>query len=156
MKIVTKLACFLVIASLILALPGQNGQAKDDLSPVVPSLASFILPGAGQLINDQPDKALTHFIVILGIDTATYFLSTSLIGSRIITYRLGTTLHLAWSGYSAYDAYQEAKNRNSGIFSSAPGPDRFSEDKSLSLVSSTRQETLPEFSVSRNLGNREL
>ena len=119
MKLSVKLAGLLIFSGLLLTIMGPSGYAAYDISPVVPSIASFILPGAGQLINNQPEKALTHFIIIIGIDTATYLLAGSWYRASWTTYRLGTALHLAWSGYSAYDAYQVATGHRGGIFGSS-------------------------------------
>jgi len=119
MKFQPKLFLLVLLFGLLVTTGGFQSRAADDLSPIVPSLASFILPGAGQLLNDQPEKALTHFVIIVGIDTATYFLAGSLYPGPWTTYRIGTALHLAWSGYSAYDAYQVASHRRRGIFGSS-------------------------------------
>jgi hypothetical protein len=89
--------------------------ADEEISPLVPSVASFILPGSGQLINDQPDKALTHFVVGIGIYSSYTF--TFLYRSPL--FRVIPLLNLAWSGYSAYDAYQVASDRRRGIFGSS-------------------------------------
>ena len=130
MKFALKLLGLFLISGLIVTSFTTNGLADNEISPVVPSLASFILPGAGQLLNDQPEKALTHFVVIVGIDTATYLMAGTFIPRPWTFYRIGTALHLAWSGYSAYDAYQVASRRRSGIFGS-----------SFDLVASEKSET---------------
>lgn len=118
MKIASKLFVLLLVSVVLLLTSGTIGIAAEDISPAVPSIASFILPGAGQFINDQPDKALTHFLIIVGIDSATIFLSRSPMGYAL-NYSLGTALHLAWSGYSAYDAYRVAEEKNRSIFDSS-------------------------------------
>ena len=37
----------------------------------IPGLASLVIPGAGQLINDQMDRAIIHFGVGLAINVGT-------------------------------------------------------------------------------------
>jgi len=110
-----KLLCFLIVSGLLVTSIGSQVMADDEISPVVPSVASFILPGAGQLINDQPNKALTHFVVGIGIYSSYTF--TFLYRSPL--FRVIPILNLAWSGYSAYDAYQVASGRRRGIFGSS-------------------------------------
>ena len=120
MRFSLKLIGLVLISSLLIASLGTNKLVAEELSPVVPSIASFILPGSGQLLNDEPNKALTHFVVIVGIDTATYMFARTTRPFNWTSYRLGTALHLAWSGYSAYDAYQVASGRQQrGIFNSS-------------------------------------
>lgn len=148
MKLSIKILGFLVVSCLLLNLIGSTAVARDDLSPAVPAIASFIIPGAGQLLNEEPNKALTHFVVILGIDTASYFLATTMISP--IPSRLGTTLHLAWAGYSAYDAYQVARGRGGGIFSSSlDWEEREHRASGIDTVDFYRPDRSTEFSVSR-------
>jgi len=75
----------------------------------VPGLASFLIPGLGQLLNDQMDKAIIHFGVFIAID----------IGGRYLVpwYYYGDpytniiwVAHFAWAIYSGYDAYNVAKD----------------------------------------------
>ncbi len=75
----------------------------------IPGLASFVVPGLGQLLNDQMDKAVLHFVVAVGI----YGLGFG-VGWYISPYVLYLTpaLGLGWALYSAYDAYTVAKDQN--------------------------------------------
>ncbi|MCF7891187.1 hypothetical protein K9M78_08220 [Candidatus Bipolaricaulota bacterium] len=148
MRLPIKILGFLVVSCLLFNLIGSTAVADDNLSPAVPAIASFIVPGAGQLLNEEPNKALTHFVVVLGIDTAAYFLTTTMMSG--MPYRLGTTLHLAWAGYSAYDAYQVAKDKKGGIFSSSlqmEEPGGWS--NGIEEVSFYQPKETSEFSVSR-------
>ncbi len=136
-------ALFLIFSLLILS--SESLALADDISPVVPSIASFILPGSGQLINDQPDKALTHFVVFVGIDAAAYVL----LPHTSMYYGLGT-LHFAWSSYSAYDAYQVARRKRGSIFnSSLQLEDASNFSKDLSLAGSFSLDQRSGLSVSR-------
>ena len=77
----------------------------------VPALGSFVLPGLGQLINDQVDKAITHFIIDLGIwgagITVAYLVPPVAIALPIVA--------LGWRIYSGLDAYNVAKDQGFSI-----------------------------------------
>ena len=118
MKSTFKLAGLFLASIILLTSVSGPSYAQSEIEPVVPALASFILPGFGQLINEQPEKALTHFIVDVGIVTAAYFISYPYY--KRAPYVPVGTLHLAWSAYSAYDAYTVAEDRNRTIFGSTP------------------------------------
>jgi hypothetical protein len=72
----------------------------------IPGIASFIVPGLGQLLNDQIDKAILHF----GVDVA--ILGLGFYGAYYLPfgYYLVPALHLGWALYSGYDAYSVAKD----------------------------------------------
>ncbi|MCF7891008.1 hypothetical protein K9M78_07300 [Candidatus Bipolaricaulota bacterium] len=147
MRFSLKLFGLLLMSGLLVSSLGAHSSAADEISPVVPSLASFILPGSGQLINDQPNKALTHFIIGVGIYSSYTF--TFLYQSPL--YRLVPVLNLAWSGYSAYDAYQVARGRRQSIFGSSLDLDSAETvETDLELASSPLTTSGPsrEFSVS--------
>ena len=75
----------------------------------IPGLASFVLPGAGQLINDQMDKAILHFAVAVGIGALGYGIGFYVLPGA---WYLIPTLYFAWSLYSGYDAYTVAKENH--------------------------------------------
>jgi len=112
MKYLPKTVGLLLIFALLAAGFSTTARAQEDLSPIVPAIASFVLPGSGQLVNDQPDKALTHFVVEVGISSVYYFSAIS----RTPIWRVMPALQLAWHGYSSYDAYQVATDRRGSIF----------------------------------------
>lgn len=149
MRFSLKLIGLLFVSGLLITSLGGQSYARNDISPVVPSIASFILPGSGQLINNQPNKALTHFLigaVIYSSYTVTYFG-----GTYDPYYNLLPVLNLAWSGYSAYDAYQVASGRRRGVFGSSLELDSPKQSETdLELASSALSISRPsrEFSVS--------
>ncbi len=101
----------IVVLLLVINLVSVSGAAQDNTDALVSGLMSFLVPGAGQLINDEPDKAIVHFGVFGGIwiasSTIPYF------------FRFGLLADFAWRGYSGYEAYQVARGRkNRSIFSS--------------------------------------
>ncbi|HDJ30195.1 MAG TPA: hypothetical protein ENF29_03990 [Candidatus Acetothermia bacterium] len=86
--------------------------AQSQTEAWVPGFASFLIPGLGQLLLDEPDKAILHF----GVDVAI------LVGGGYVAsimspyywysgYSLVGLAHLAWSLYSGYDAYTTAKEK---------------------------------------------
>lgn len=112
MKYLPKTIGFLLVFALIAAGFSSIGRAQEDLSPIVPAIASFVIPGSGQLVNDQPNKALAHFVVGVGVSSVYYlpFTDTTPI------WKVLPALQLAWHGYSSYDAYQVASVRRESIF----------------------------------------
>lgn len=120
MKLLSTAVPIVLSLLLILSISCLTVSANDrDTTALVNGLASFILPGAGQLLNDQPDKALQHFIVIVGIDAVSVFLAPVLYRSPYSLYSIGLAAHLGWSAFSAYDAYSVAKHQGGGIFDSS-------------------------------------
>lgn len=112
MKYLPKTVGFLLVFALIAAGFSSTSRAQEDLSPIVPAIASFVIPGSGQLVNDQPNKALAHFVVGVGVSSVYYlpFIYKTPI------WRAVPALQLAWHGYSSYDAYQVASGREGRIF----------------------------------------
>ena len=103
----------LIICLLFLNVCSVYGAAEDDMEPFIPAFISFLIPGGGQLINDQPEKALLHFGVFGGIWAVSSI-------SFYSYWRVAGLASLAWSGYSAYDAYKVAEERGGrNLFSSS-------------------------------------
>jgi len=98
----------LVLTGLLVLAVGATGKDNDAW---LPGLASFALPGLGQLINDQADKAFLHFGIMVGIDLGAYYL-VRLLPYSYYSYPLIGLAHLGWALYSAYDAYSVAKEQN--------------------------------------------
>ncbi|GEM_PF-2318144 len=120
MKFLCTAVAILLSVLLMLNISCLTVSATDrNTTSLVNGLASFILPGAGQLLNDQPDKALQHFIIIVGIDATSYLLAPVLYHGAYSFYSIGLAAHLGWSAFSAYDAYTVAKHQGGGIFNSS-------------------------------------
>ncbi len=85
------------------------GQGRRD--PVIYGLASFIVPGLGQYLNGEPDKALVHFLVALAIPVVGYTVAFYAPYGYPIYY-LVPLLQLGWAAYSALDAYETAERYN--------------------------------------------
>ena len=73
-------------------------------SGVVPAVASFLIPGSGQLINGETDKAIGVFVVAAATGAA--FLG----GLPLIGGVLGL-VHLATHVYAVGDAYIQARRK---------------------------------------------
>jgi len=114
MKYLPKIVGYLLVIALLAAGFSSTARAREDLSPIVPAIASFVIPGSGQLVNDQPNKALAHFVVGVGVSSV-YYLPFNPI------WRVLPALQLAWHGYSSYDAYQVASGRKGSIFDASIG-----------------------------------
>ena len=99
----------LVLTGLLVLAVGVIGEESDAW---IPGLASFVIPGLGQLINDQVDKAFLHFGIAVAIDVGGYYLASVLRYTYYYTYPLIGLAHLGWALYSAYDAYSVAKDQN--------------------------------------------
>ncbi len=93
-----------VVLSLLVLMFGATAQPNEAW---IPGIASFAIPGLGQLLNDQSDKAITHFLVDLGI-WAVYLTTARILPPLAIAMPVAL---LGWRGYSAYDAYTVAKDQ---------------------------------------------
>ena len=81
--------------------PRSNGDAA---SGVVPAVASAIIPGVGQLINGETDKAIGVFVVA-AVAGASFLGAIPLLGG-IATFVYGAT----WL-YGVADGYVQGKRR---------------------------------------------
>jgi hypothetical protein len=99
-----KKACLLAVVVIgILSVTFSASAATNEAW--IPGLASFVVPGLGQLLNDQIDKAILHFGIDVAIVALGYYGGLFL----PIGWYLLPALHLGWALYSGYDAYSVAK-----------------------------------------------
>ncbi len=84
------------------ALVKRSGESGG--SGVVPAVCSAVIPGVGQLINGESDKALGVFVVSV-VTGAGFLLGLPLIGGIF-----GLT-HLATHVYAVGDAYIQARKK---------------------------------------------
>lgn len=89
---------------------GVGVSAQDEW---IPGLASFVLPGLGQLLNDQIDKAVLHLAVDVAIIAVGSYASALLL-SPVMFYAV-PALHLGWAVYSGLDAYNVATEQGFSI-----------------------------------------
>jgi len=76
----------------------------------IPGLASFVLPGFGQVLNDEIDKAILHFGVAVALNVGGYYVA-ALLPFSYFSYPLVALIHLGWAAYSGLDAYDVAKDQ---------------------------------------------
>gem|GEM_PF-439098 len=106
-----KVTMVLVVVLGVLALFPLIGAAQGGpRDPVVYGLASFLIPGLGQYLNGEPDKALVHFLVAVAIPTVGYYMAFIAL-NPFLAY-VTPLAQLGWSIYSALDAYNVAKGYN--------------------------------------------
>lgn len=106
-----KIATSLVIVLGALALLSPIAVAQEGpRDPLVYGLASFLIPGLGQYLNGEPDKALMHFLVAVAIPTVGYYMAVITL-NPFLAY-VTPLAQLGWSIYSALDAYNVAKEYN--------------------------------------------
>jgi len=96
-----------VIVSLLAVAFGAAAQPNEAW---IPGVASLVLPGLGQFLNDQVDKAFLHLGIAIALDVGAYYVA-SLLPFSYYSYPLVGLAHLLWGLYSGYDAYTVAKDR---------------------------------------------
>jgi hypothetical protein len=106
---------YLVAAAVVIGLVATIGVSLNAATSDawIPAIASFVIPGLGQLLNDQMDKAIFHFVVDVGINALGYYLTWSALGWY--TAPIWGLAHLGWALYSGYDAYTVAKEKGFSI-----------------------------------------
>jgi len=117
-----KLALVLVVVlGATAAIPFVAAAEERPRDPLIHGLASFLVPGLGQYLNGESDKALVHFLVAVAIPTAGYYLAVA--ANPALTYAI-SLLQLGWHVYSAMDAYNvaQAYNEAHGFSSLNLGP----------------------------------
>ena len=102
----------LLIGLLAVMAAGSFAQAAPKSDAWIPGLASFIIPGLGQLLNDQMDKAIIHFGVAVAISVGGSLISSALFYNGFwYGYSVVAAAYLIWSAYSGIDAYNIAKEQ---------------------------------------------
>jgi len=76
----------------------------------IPGVASLALPGLGQFLNDEIDKAFLHLGIAIALDVGAYY-AAALLPFSYYSYPLVGLVHLAWEIYSGLDAYNVAKEQ---------------------------------------------
>ena len=111
----SKIIVIAISVGLIVLLPSVMGAAQEErVSPRNPFLcgvASFIIPGLGQLLNNEPNKALNHFLIAIAIPVVGYYAALASPTPGLV---IGATAvaQLGWAFYSAMDAYHVAQRFN--------------------------------------------
>ena len=95
-----------VVVSLLAVAFGAAAQPNEAW---IPGVASLVLPGLGQFLNDEVDKALLHLGIAIALDVGAYY-AAALLPFSYYSYPLVGLVHLAWGIYSGLDAYNVAKD----------------------------------------------
>lgn len=104
------IVALLIIASLLVVMTATaSAQQDEEAGPFIPAIASAILPGFGQFLNGEVNKAILHLALDVAIWT-TWGLLGYLPGPVPIGYLAGVAA-LGLRIYSAYDAYTVATER---------------------------------------------
>ncbi|MCR4404541.1 MAG: hypothetical protein NUW06_04595 [Candidatus Acetothermia bacterium] len=98
---------FLTFQATGLAAEEEAGQ----VDPLIPGLASFIVPGTGQLLIGDSDKALVHAIIDLGV-LAAGCSAALLFPVPLVVWEVTVVARLSLSTYSALDAYSSTRELN--------------------------------------------
>lgn len=99
------IARILVGLGIVVGISVMAGAAEVSPTPLVHGLASFVLPGLGQYLNGEPQKALTHFLTDVVLVVASAY--TGYLLPYPLPLYLGL-VPLVWHVYSAVDAYETA------------------------------------------------
>lgn len=86
-------------------------QSEAERSPILYGVGSFFIPGLGQLLQEEPEKAAIHFIVALGIPVAGWLAALASPVSDLVTFATGLA-SLGWGVLSGIDAYRLAQQHN--------------------------------------------
>jgi len=101
-----KLVGVVCVVICLLALPfGASAQSNQAW---IPGVASLVLPGLGQFLNDEVDKAFLHLGIAIALNVGAYYVSALLPFPGV--YGIGL-VYLAWGLYSGYDAYTVARDQ---------------------------------------------
>jgi hypothetical protein len=96
-----------VVLSLLVLTFGATAQPANQAW--IPGVASLALPGLGQFLNDEVDKAFWHLGIAIALDVGAYYVAALLPFSHY-SYPFVGLVHLAWGLYSGLDAYNVAKD----------------------------------------------
>lgn len=110
----------LIVASLLVVMTISVNAQEKNTEAWIPGIASFLIPGLGQLLNDELDKAIVHFVVDIAIIAGGWYVA-ALLPYGWYGYSAVGLAHLAWSLYSGYDAYTVAKETGFSIGLSKDG-----------------------------------
>jgi len=106
------LGIFLVVLTVLIVfdvgpLYAQEAEAEinPDCDPFLGGLASFVIPGWGQWLNGEKDKALVHITVGMGLSVTAFLLRYpfSLVVAGVRT---------LWGLYSTFDAFSKCASQH--------------------------------------------
>ncbi|MCK4319768.1 hypothetical protein KAW38_04315 [Candidatus Micrarchaeota archaeon] len=86
----------------------KTAKKKEEKSPILAAILSFLITGVGQIYNGQITKGIILLLAHLGMWVVVFVLSYFLIGCCMVPIPI-----LIWV-YSIYDAYKTAERINAG------------------------------------------
>jgi len=107
------LVVLLIVGGLLVAMAAGASAQDEEAGPFIPAILSLIIPGWGQLINGEVNKAILHFA--LDVANWTIWSLLSSFPSPIPIGYLSGVAALGLRVYSAYDAYTVADERGFSI-----------------------------------------
>lgn len=108
----------LMIGMLLFAVVSTVGMAQARARPrdsLLYGLGSLIIPGLGQFLNDEPGRALIHFLVALALPVICEIVTDEILPwpfPRRHRRTICSLLSLIWHAHSAIDAYETAEEFN--------------------------------------------
>lgn len=108
-----------IAVSLLIVMTVSVSAQDEEAGPLIPAVASVIIPGAGQLLNGEVNKAILHFALDIA-NWTTWALLGSIPTPIPIGY-LSAVAALGLRAYSGYDAYTVAKETGFSIGLSKDG-----------------------------------
>lgn len=96
------------------------GRQEPNPIPLVHGIASFAVPGLGQYLNGEYDKALVHFAVDVVLLLGGGYLAAILPYPGFSLYWGVGLAHTLWALYSGWDAYTVALRREGLTLRVAP------------------------------------
>ena len=98
-----------VVALLAFSIVGVAAEKARD--PLIYGLGSFVIPGLGQYLNGDSDKALRHFIIGVAIPVVGYY-AGFISPFPVLIWAVTGLARFGWSVYSGFDAYDTAQAYN--------------------------------------------
>lgn len=105
-----RIAVVLLAALLAFGAMGWGRQEPNPI-PLIHGLASLAIPGLGQYLNEEYNKALTHFGVSVALVVGGGYMAAMLPHPGFSPYWVVGLAHTLWALYSGWDAYQVALRR---------------------------------------------
>ena len=89
---------------LLVSTVGAMAQTNDAW---IPGVASLVLPGLGQFINDEMDKAILHLGIAVALDIGAYYLA-AILPFGYYSYPIVGLVHLGWGIYSSKSSFSNS------------------------------------------------
>ena len=107
-----RIAAVVLVAVVGLGVVGVARQEPNPI-PLIHGIASFVIPGLGQYLNTEYDKALLHFAVDVALIAVGRLVLWPLLSTVSPWYGYGVLAlpHTLWALYSGWDAYTVALKR---------------------------------------------